>query len=136
MGPNRFNPTQTPSIEPDQLKSVATLLFIDLANLQCILLLFQDLLKHTAKDHHDRLSLQLALTELETLTHRLNESKRESETRNEAKHFTNHLMGRHSVKSDAERFQVRRDNLYQVVSLQIVQQCSFLTVHNKERRNL
>ena len=73
------------------------------------------MLKHTPKEHHDRLSLQLALTELETLTHRLNESKRESETHNDAKHFMSNIMGRHSVKFDAERFQVRRDNLYQVV---------------------
>lgn len=35
----------------------------------------QDLLKHTPKDHHDRMSLQLALTQLESLAAMLNERK-------------------------------------------------------------
>ncbi len=77
---------------------------------------FQDLLKHTAREHHDRLPLQLALTELETLTHRLNESKRESECYNDARTFMGNLVGRHSVKADADRYYIRRDDLYQVVS--------------------
>lgn len=36
----------------------------------------QDMLKNTPKGHADRLSLQLALTELETLAEKLNEQKR------------------------------------------------------------
>ncbi|XP_010874041.2 rho guanine nucleotide exchange factor 10-like protein isoform X4 [Esox lucius] len=40
------------------------------------ILLLQDMLKNTPRDHPDRLSLQLALTELETLAERLNEQKR------------------------------------------------------------
>ena len=39
----------------------------------------QDLLKHTPQGHHDRMSLQLALTQLESLAEMLNERKRESE---------------------------------------------------------
>lgn len=37
---------------------------------------YQDMLKNTPKGHADRLSLQLALTELETLAEKLNEQKR------------------------------------------------------------
>ncbi|KAM9299190.1 rho guanine nucleotide exchange factor 10-like protein [Gastrophryne carolinensis] len=40
------------------------------------ILLLQDMLKHTPRGHPDRLSLQLALTELETLAEKLNEQKR------------------------------------------------------------
>ncbi|GAV07737.1 hypothetical protein RvY_17544 [Ramazzottius varieornatus] len=43
------------------------------------ILLLQDLLKHTSSDKADRISLQLALTHLETLTDSLNERKRENE---------------------------------------------------------
>ncbi|CAJ1055205.1 rho guanine nucleotide exchange factor 10-like protein isoform X2 [Xyrichtys novacula] len=40
------------------------------------ILLLQDMLKNTSKSHTDRLPLQLALTELETLAEKLNEQKR------------------------------------------------------------
>ncbi|XP_061578352.1 rho guanine nucleotide exchange factor 10-like protein [Cololabis saira] len=40
------------------------------------ILLLQDMLKNTSKSHPDRLPLQLALTELETLAEKLNEEKR------------------------------------------------------------
>uniref|UniRef100_A0A8C3AI93 Rho guanine nucleotide exchange factor 10 like n=1 Tax=Cyclopterus lumpus TaxID=8103 RepID=A0A8C3AI93_CYCLU len=40
------------------------------------ILLLQDMLKNTPKIHNDRLPLQLALTELETLAEKLNEQKR------------------------------------------------------------
>ncbi|XP_044068728.1 rho guanine nucleotide exchange factor 10-like protein isoform X2 [Siniperca chuatsi] len=40
------------------------------------ILLLQDMLKNTPKSHPDRLPLQLALTELETLAEKLNEQKR------------------------------------------------------------
>ncbi|XP_036388671.1 rho guanine nucleotide exchange factor 10-like protein isoform X2 [Megalops cyprinoides] len=40
------------------------------------ILLLQDMLKNTPKGHPDRLPLQLALTELETLAEKLNEQKR------------------------------------------------------------
>uniref|UniRef100_A0A8C3AKD4 Rho guanine nucleotide exchange factor 10 like n=1 Tax=Cyclopterus lumpus TaxID=8103 RepID=A0A8C3AKD4_CYCLU len=41
-----------------------------------VVLLYQDMLKNTPKIHNDRLPLQLALTELETLAEKLNEQKR------------------------------------------------------------
>ncbi|XP_025078987.1 rho guanine nucleotide exchange factor 10-like protein isoform X1 [Pomacea canaliculata] len=43
------------------------------------IMLIQDLIKCTPQSHHDRQALQLALTELENVTHRLNERKRLSE---------------------------------------------------------
>ena len=44
-----------------------------------MLLCDQDMLKNTPQWHVDRLPLQLALTELETLAEKLNEQKRLSE---------------------------------------------------------
>ncbi|XP_055333419.1 rho guanine nucleotide exchange factor 10-like isoform X2 [Paramacrobiotus metropolitanus] len=49
------------------------------------ILLLQDLLKHTPTDNVDRISLQLALTHLETLADCLNERKREYEEEKSAK---------------------------------------------------
>jgi len=49
------------------------------------ILLIQDLLKHTDEDHCDRLQLQLALTELEILTERLNQRKADDENRADLK---------------------------------------------------
>nr|XP_034337895.1 uncharacterized protein LOC105340678 isoform X1 [Crassostrea gigas]XP_034337897.1 uncharacterized protein LOC105340678 isoform X1 [Crassostrea gigas] len=43
------------------------------------IMLIKDLLKYTPHHHHDRSSLQTALTDLENVTHMLNERKRESE---------------------------------------------------------
>lgn len=43
------------------------------------ILFLQDLLKHTPQGHQDRMSLQLALTQLESLAEMLNERKREAE---------------------------------------------------------
>ncbi|KAM8927225.1 rho guanine nucleotide exchange factor 10-like protein isoform 1-T1 [Pelodytes ibericus] len=43
------------------------------------ILLLQDMLKNTPRGHPDRLSLQLALTELETLAEKLNEQKRSAD---------------------------------------------------------
>ncbi|KAJ3602711.1 hypothetical protein NHX12_030460, partial [Muraenolepis orangiensis] len=43
------------------------------------ILLLQDMLKNTPKGHVDRLPLQLALTELETLAEKLNEQKRQAD---------------------------------------------------------
>lgn len=45
----------------------------------------QDMLKHTSPGHPDRLPLQMALTELETLAEKLNERKRDADQRCEMK---------------------------------------------------
>lgn len=76
----------------------------------------QDLLKLTPKDHHDRLALQIALTELDTLTHRLNDMKRESENRLEVKRLLSRISGRHSVKIDpVNTHMIRHDDMIQIV---------------------
>lgn len=45
----------------------------------CVYIYPQDMLKNTPVGHQDRLPLQLALTELETLAEKLNEQKRLAE---------------------------------------------------------
>ncbi|XP_076085597.1 rho guanine nucleotide exchange factor 10-like protein [Mytilus galloprovincialis] len=47
--------------------------------------MMQDLLKYTPHQHHDRSSLQTALTDLENVAHKLNESKRLAEQKLQAK---------------------------------------------------
>ncbi|XP_047663189.1 rho guanine nucleotide exchange factor 10-like protein isoform X2 [Tachysurus fulvidraco] len=52
------------------------------------ILLLQDMLKNTPSGHQDRLPLQLALTELETLAEKLNEQKRLAEQLSEIQQLT------------------------------------------------
>lgn len=81
------------------------------------IMLLQDLLRFTPKDHHDRLSLQLALSELESLTDRLNEAKRDSESRLEVRRLLDNLTGFGSVllKVDEENsFLVRQDDVIEI----------------------
>ncbi|XP_040918128.1 rho guanine nucleotide exchange factor 10-like protein isoform X2 [Toxotes jaculatrix] len=56
------------------------------------ILLLQDMLKNTPKSHADRLPLQLALTELETLAETLNEQKRLADQEAEIQQLA-HSMG-------------------------------------------
>jgi len=78
-------------------------------------ILLQDLLKYTPKDHHDRMSLQLALTELDTLTQRLNETKRDSDCRRDARILLGTVVGRHSNKLDSDGYMLRQDDVHQIV---------------------
>ena len=52
----------------------------------------QDLIKYTPTNHHDRRSLQLALTELENVAYKLNERKRHSEQKFQARQVTRSLV--------------------------------------------
>ncbi|XP_069096781.1 rho guanine nucleotide exchange factor 10-like protein isoform X2 [Pleurodeles waltl] len=61
------------------------------------ILLLQDMLKNTPKGHLDRLSLQLALTELETLAEKLNEQKRVSDQVTEIQQLTKSVSDRSSL---------------------------------------
>ncbi|XP_055958506.1 rho guanine nucleotide exchange factor 10 [Patella vulgata] len=86
------------------------------------IMFLQDLVKYTPKDHHDRGALQLALTELENVTHRLNERKRHSEQTFLAKQITNQLL-RQITKQvpprylpDKTRRLIRQNDFEQVVS--------------------
>ncbi|XP_063173716.1 rho guanine nucleotide exchange factor 10-like protein isoform X2 [Candoia aspera] len=61
------------------------------------ILLLQDMLKNTPKGHPDRLSLQLALTELETLAEKLNEQKRWADQVAEIQQLTRSVSDRSSL---------------------------------------
>ncbi|XP_062822013.1 rho guanine nucleotide exchange factor 10-like protein isoform X4 [Anolis carolinensis] len=61
------------------------------------ILLLQDMLKNTPKGHADRLSLQLALTELETLAEKLNEQKRLADQLAEIQQLTKSISDRSSL---------------------------------------
>ena len=75
-------------------------------------------MKLTPKDHQDRLQLQIALTELDTLTHRLNETKRDSENRLEAKRLLSQIGGRHSFRLDHQDVSmIRHDDIVEVVCI-------------------
>ncbi|XP_054078627.1 rho guanine nucleotide exchange factor 10-like protein isoform X8 [Rissa tridactyla] len=61
------------------------------------ILLLQDMLKNTPKGHADRLSLQLALTELETLAEKLNEQKRLADQVAEIQQLSKSMSDRSSL---------------------------------------
>lgn len=56
------------------------------------------MLKNTPVGHADRLPLQMALTELETLAERLNEKKREADQRCEIRHIAKAMNERYLNK--------------------------------------
>uniref|UniRef100_A0A3Q4GMY9 Rho guanine nucleotide exchange factor (GEF) 10 n=1 Tax=Neolamprologus brichardi TaxID=32507 RepID=A0A3Q4GMY9_NEOBR len=62
------------------------------------ILLLQDMLKNTPVGHPDRLPLQMALTELETLAEKLNEKKREADQRCEIRHIAKAMNERYLNK--------------------------------------
>ena len=80
--------------------------------------MFQDLLKYTPQGHHDRMSLQLALTQLESLAEMLNERKREAEQFQAFKEMLRHISGKFAARplSDGNRYLLREDNVTQLVS--------------------
>ncbi|GFR00921.1 rho guanine nucleotide exchange factor 10 [Trichonephila clavata] len=94
------------------------------------ILMLQDLLKETPPGHHDRMSLQMALTQLESLAETLNERKREAEQHHAVREVLKHL-GKFSFKSSTDRdhFLLRQDD---VIQLQLDQ--NGLVVKSKERR--
>ncbi|RWS30523.1 rho guanine nucleotide exchange factor 10-like protein [Leptotrombidium deliense] len=75
------------------------------------ILLLDDLLKHTPPDHCDRMSLQLALTQLEALADRLNERKRDSERHFAVKQLLKDYLS-NSTTSSATRYLLRMDDVY------------------------
>lgn len=95
--------------------------------------LFQDLLKHTPQGHHDRMSLQLALTQLESLAEMLNERKREAEQFQAFRETLRHISGKFTARplSDGNRYLLREDNVTQLE----FNQCGMIT-KSKSRRLL
>ncbi|XP_032998892.1 rho guanine nucleotide exchange factor 10 isoform X2 [Lacerta agilis] len=81
------------------------------------ILLLQDMLKNTTKGHPDRLPLQMALTELETLAEKLNERKRDADQRCEIKQIAKAMNERYLNKllSSGNRCLVRTDDMLETV---------------------
>ncbi|XP_037668590.1 rho guanine nucleotide exchange factor 10 isoform X3 [Choloepus didactylus] len=81
------------------------------------ILLLQDMLKNTSKGHPDRLPLQMALTELETLAEKLNERKRDADQRCEIKHIAKAINERYLNKllSSGNRYLIRSDDMVETV---------------------
>lgn len=84
------------------------------------ILFLQDLLKNTPQGHHDRTSLQLALTQLESLAEMLNERKREAEQYQAFKEMLGHISGTFNTRSLSStegcrhRYLLREDNVTQM----------------------
>ncbi|XP_057218947.1 rho guanine nucleotide exchange factor 10-like protein isoform X2 [Triplophysa rosa] len=70
------------------------------------ILLLQDMLKNTPVGHQDRLPLQLALTELETLAEKLNEQKRLAEQLAEIQQLARSISDRSLSKLSSEQKQL------------------------------
>uniref|UniRef100_A0A665W4T8 Rho guanine nucleotide exchange factor 10 n=1 Tax=Echeneis naucrates TaxID=173247 RepID=A0A665W4T8_ECHNA len=81
------------------------------------ILLLQDMLKNTPVGHPDRLPLQMALTELETLAEKLNEKKREADQRCEIRHIAKAMNERYLNKllSNGSRYLIRSDDMIETV---------------------
>uniref|UniRef100_A0A4X1VZN0 Rho guanine nucleotide exchange factor 10 n=2 Tax=Sus scrofa TaxID=9823 RepID=A0A4X1VZN0_PIG len=81
------------------------------------ILLLQDMLKNTPRGHPDRLPLQMALTELETLAEKLNERKRDADQRCEIKQIAKAINERYLNKllSSGSRYLVRSDDMIETV---------------------
>ncbi|KAK7142345.1 hypothetical protein R3I94_011883 [Phoxinus phoxinus] len=81
------------------------------------ILLLQDMLKNTPVGHPDRLPLQMALTELETLAEKLNERKREADQRCEIRHIAK-AMNEHYLNkllSSGSRYLICSDDVVETV---------------------
>ncbi|KAL7861491.1 hypothetical protein SRHO_G00129320 [Serrasalmus rhombeus] len=81
------------------------------------ILLLQDMLRNTPVGHADRLPLQMALTELETLAEKLNEKKREADQRCEIRHIAKAMNERYLNKllSSGTRYLIRSDDVVETV---------------------
>lgn len=68
------------------------------------------------------MSLQLALTQLESLAEMLNERKRESEQYQAFKEMLRNISGKFAARplSDSNRYLLREDNVTQLVSRSII----------------
>ena len=84
-------------------------------NVFCFL---QDLLKYTPKDHVDRRALQLAVTVLENLAHKLNEHKRENEQKFAVKQILTKIregLTKHHLTTH-DKYLIRQDDMLHIVS--------------------
>lgn len=85
-------------------------------------LFLQDLLKYTPQGHPDRMSLQLALTQLESLAETLNERKREAEQYQAFKEMLSQISGTFNTRflsssssdGNKNRYLMREDDVTQL----------------------
>lgn len=73
------------------------------------ILFLNELLKHTPRDHPDRMSLQTALTELESLADKLNERKRDAERHFAVKQLLKDYLN--DSNSHSQRTLLRQDDI-------------------------
>lgn len=85
------------------------------------ILFLQDLLKYTPQGHPDRMSLQLALTQLESLAETLNERKREAEQYQAFREMLSHISGTFNTRflsssseGNRNRYLIREDDVTQL----------------------
>ncbi|XP_046678274.1 rho guanine nucleotide exchange factor 10 isoform X1 [Homalodisca vitripennis] len=95
------------------------------------ILFLQDLLHHTGHGHPDRMSLQLALTQLESLAELLNERKREAEQSQAFREMLRAISGKLSAKNigDNNRCLLRQDDVTQME----VNQCGLISQYKSRR---
>lgn len=107
---------QSQDSSPDRV-TLHSLMMRPIQRFPQFILLLQDMLKNTAKGHPDRLPLQMALTELETLAEKLNERKRDADQRCEIKQIAKAINERYLNKllSSGNRYLVRSDDVIETV---------------------
>uniref|UniRef100_A0A8C9QG03 DH domain-containing protein n=1 Tax=Spermophilus dauricus TaxID=99837 RepID=A0A8C9QG03_SPEDA len=88
---------QSQESSPDRV-TLHSLMMKPIQRFPQFILLLQDMLKNTSKGHPDRLPLQMALTELETLAEKLNERKRDADQRCEIRQIAKAVNERYLDK--------------------------------------
>nr|XP_019593137.1 PREDICTED: rho guanine nucleotide exchange factor 10 isoform X2 [Rhinolophus sinicus] len=107
---------QTQESSPDRV-TLYSLMMTPIQRFPQFILLLQDMLKNTSRGHPDRLPLQMALTELETLADKLNERKRDADQRCEMKQIAKAINERYLNKllSSGNRYLIRSDDMIETV---------------------
>ncbi|XP_066091354.1 rho guanine nucleotide exchange factor 10 isoform X5 [Saccopteryx bilineata] len=88
---------QSQESSPDRV-TLCSLMTRPIQRFPQFILLLQDMLRNTPRGHADRLPLQMALTELETLADKLNERKRDADQRCEIRHIAKAINERYLNK--------------------------------------
>ncbi|KAF7474535.1 Hypothetical predicted protein [Marmota monax] len=107
---------QSQESSPDRV-TLYSLMMKPIQRFPQFILLLQDMLKNTPKGHPDRLPLQMALTELETLAEKLNERKRDADQRCEVRQIAKAVNERHldQLLSSGSRYLIRSDDVIETV---------------------
>ncbi|XP_066091355.1 rho guanine nucleotide exchange factor 10 isoform X6 [Saccopteryx bilineata] len=107
---------QSQESSPDRV-TLCSLMTRPIQRFPQFILLLQDMLRNTPRGHADRLPLQMALTELETLADKLNERKRDADQRCEIRHIAKAINERYLNKllSSGTRYLIRSDDMIETV---------------------